>query len=165
MGIEPGKEDISKLDEAQAAEMRKKLERQNKVKVLKDLGTRELITRLGELETVLEKALREQTVFKNLNAGYLAAYGSDCSKAKEIIATLEPPFAEGGKKMTVAERENWLVRQRSANTDLNGTLNRQDQVTFELENQRIAAEMAKTRLDNVRAVIALRTAQIKFLSD
>jgi len=148
------------------------IERLNqKTRALRDLDTKQLIARITELEDKLETSLREESSFKNLNSGFLASSGSDCAEARRIIAELSarvPEYDERGGtsfKLTAPQKEAWLIRQRTENQDLNGALGRQKDVAFELENQRIAVEMAKKRLESAKAVLGLRTAQINFLSE
>jgi len=180
------------------------MELEQKLQILKGLGTKELIGKLIEYENQLDKEMREEASFKNLNYGYLASGTSDCSEIKQILAELlaqVPETTEAEKPLTKAEKgawlkeqqkqdpeftgkidnapatttvtktltENdkkaWLERQRTENQELSAAINRQTEVAFLLDNARINIEMAKKRLEGTRAVLALRTAQIRFLSD
>ena len=69
------------------------------------------------------------------------------------------------KNLTENDKKAWLERQRTENQDLVAAINRQVQVAFNLDNYRINIETTKKRLEGTRAVLALRTAQIRFLSD
>ncbi len=73
-------------------------------------------------------------------------------------ATSSKPLAETGKKA-------WLERQRTDDQELLAAIARQQTVSFNLDNFRINIEMAKKRLEGLRAVISLKTAQLRFLSD
>lgn len=140
-------------------------DRNKKIKALNTLGTKALINMLPQLEEKLEAALRQEASFRDLNHGYLSTGTYDCAEAKRIIAelTLQGPSSE--EKMTAAERDAWLVKQRTDNLDLNNALTRQKDVSFQLEGLRVDIEMAKKRLESILKIISLRTAQIQFLTD
>jgi len=135
-------------------------EEQKKIQLLKQLDTKRLVDLIPTLEQNLEAALRELASLKNLNSGYLSSAGSDCAEAKRILAELTVR-AEGKNK---EERDAWLTKQRSENSELVAALNRQESVSFQIENLHIDVEMAKRKLENVKAVLALKTAQLQFLS-
>ena len=140
-------------------------EKAKKAQILRELDTRKLIEMLTSLEEALEEALREETNFKNLNYGYLSSGDHDCAEVKLILAELSGKVPSiDGKKPTLAEKDNWLIRQRSEHQGLMAAIDRQCQVAFALENHRISSSMAKTKMENVRAVLALKTAQIEFLT-
>ena len=138
--------------------------RNKKIRALKELDTKRLVVLLPELEEKLETALRADASFRNLNTGFLSSGISDCAEAKRITAELAIQGKPGDKKPTVEETKNWLILQRTANDELAQALARQNDVAFELENLRISIEMAKKRLENIHKVLALRTAQIEFLT-
>jgi len=141
---------------------------EEKVQILKNLDTKELIQRLNRFEDELETTLWEEASLKNLNSGYLAGYGSDCSEVERLLAELSlkaPEIVPGGdKKMTVQDRTAWLTLQRTQNEPLVAAINRQNNITFQVENLRVKAEIAKKRLEGTKAVLGLKTAQIEFLS-
>jgi len=137
-----------------------------KLKILRNLDTKGLIEKIHQYEDELEAALREQASFKDLNREYLTSgSSSDCQEVKRILAELaaQGPDTEG-KKLTAAEREAWLQRQRTENNELSAAINKQKSIAFLAENNEIKIEMAKQRLQNTRAILALKTAQLNFLS-
>ena len=138
--------------------------RNKKIRALKELNTKRLVDLLPELEEKLEAALREDASFRNLNAGYCSSGTSDCAEVKRLSAELAIQGKPSEKKSTVEETKNWLILQRTSNDALAQALARQNDVAFELENLRISIEMAKKRLENIHKVLALRTAQIEFLT-
>jgi hypothetical protein len=137
-----------------------------KLKILRQLDTKELIQKLQQFQDELEQALREHASFKDLNREYLASGASDCPAVKQILAGLAVagPNTEG-KKLTIAEKEAWLQRQRTENDELSAALNKQKSIAFLAENNEIKIEMAKQKLQNCRAILALKTAQINFLGN
>jgi len=140
---------------------------EQKAEILNRLDTKNLIQRLAEYEDKLDKALKEEASFKDLNYGYLSGAG-DCAEVKRINAELVaqvPDTDDKEKKLTAPQKEAWLLRQRTDDKELSGAIAQQKDVAFNLDNFRINIEMAKKRLEGTRAVIGLRTAQIRFLSD
>lgn len=136
-----------------------------KTKILKALDTRVLIEKLHQYEDDLEKAMVDQADFKSQNHGFLGS--GDCQEVRKILAELAvkaPETNEAGKKMTVSDRENWLLLQRKENKELSEAIAKQKQVTFLLDDFQIKVEMTKKRLEGTKAVLAIKTAQINFLA-
>lgn len=138
----------------------------DKVNFLKDLGTKSLIDRLPACENELEDKLRQESEFKHRNTEYLGT--GDCSKVKQLMAELAvqiPELDEKGNKLSNKEaRDAWLERQRSNNLEIAEAIQNQREVSFQIENHRIAIEIAKKRLEGLHAILSLRTAQLNFLS-
>ena len=145
-------------------QLRSKMSILDKQKILSKMNTADLLVRLQKSEDELEKALREQASFRNLNAPFLANYGDDCAQVKEIISMLEPPEEINGKKTTVAQRDAWIARQRIDNDNLHNTIGRQNCHSFTADNLKIAIEIARTKMENTRKVLELRAAQCEFLA-
>ena len=141
------------------------MEIEEKLRILKSLDTKSLIERAHQYEGELEKAMTAEAEFKNSNHQFLASSTSDCQEVKRIIAELAIKAPDGsGRKMTVAERDTWLLRQRTENKELAGAIAKQRQVAFLLDDHQIKVEMARRRLEGTRAVLALKTQQIAFLA-
>ena len=139
----------------------------DKVKILKSLDTKDLIQKLGQYEDGLEKLLNDQMTFTSQNHGFITSRGNDCSEVKRILAELamQAPETDGeGKKLTKPDKDNWLVLQRKENQELDKAITKQKQVAFIMDDNEIKMEMAKKRLEGIRGVIALKTAQINFLA-
>ncbi len=147
-------------DEVKAKIALEEKERNRKIAALKKLATGDLVSIIPELENKLEAALREESTFRDLNAGFLSSGINDCSETKRLLAELAVR-AEGKNK---EERDAWLTRQRTENTELTAIIGRQKSTAFDLNNLQTTIEMARKRLDNVLKVLSLRTAQIKFLT-
>lgn len=145
--------------------------RRRKIQALKTLDTAKLIAMLPDLEDKLEGALRAEASFRDLNTGFLSSSNQDCAEVKRITAELSLlpglrcPETIDGKKTTADDRKAWLELQRARNDELANAIDRQKAVAFQLEQNRIGIEMAKKRLENVHRILALRTAQIQFLTD
>ncbi|MFC1970644.1 hypothetical protein ACFLV0_01730, partial [Chloroflexota bacterium] len=91
----------------------------------------------------------------------------DCQEIKRILAELAahtPETNEAGKKMTLADKEVWLQKQRIENKELSEAIQKQRMVSFLIDDHEIKVEMAKRRLASTVAVMALRTQQIAFLA-
>lgn len=137
-----------------------------KIEILKRLDTKGLIQKLSKYEDELETALRDAASFKDLNRGYLSSTG-DCQEAKKLLAELSaqaPEANKAGKKMTQADKEIWLQKQRTDNLELTAAIAKQKDTAFILENNEIKADMARRRLASAVAVLALKTQQIAFLA-
>lgn len=136
-----------------------------KIQVLKSRETKNLVEKLHQTEDALEKAMIAEADFKNSNHGYLGS--GDCSEVKRILAELaaQAPETNGAnKKTTVADRDAWLLRQRTENTELSDAITKQRQVAFLVDDHQIKVEMARRRLEGIRAVLAITTQQIAFLA-
>ena len=143
------------------------MEIEQKIEILRRLDTKALIQKLSEYEDELQKAMTAEADFKNSNHQFLASSTSDCQEVKRIIAELAiktPETNKSGKKMIVAERDAWLLRQRTENKELAEAIAKQRQVTFLLDDHQIKVEMVRRRLEGTRAVLALKTQQIAFLA-
>lgn len=69
------------------------------------------------------------------------------------------------KSLTENDKKAWLERQRTENKELSEAIAKQRQVAFLLDDWQIKVEMAKKRLESTKAVLALKIAQIRFLSE
>ena len=136
-----------------------------KLKVLKSLETKELTERMYQYEEELEKTMLAEANFKAQNRSYLGS--GDCQEVKILEAELitqAPEVNESGKKLTISDKENWLLRQRTESKELSEAITRQREVSFLVDNNQISTDMAKRRLEGTRAVLALKTQQLAFLA-
>lgn len=131
-----------------------------KIILLKVRNTATLEKRLTELENALEEAMKKEALLRNENVGFMASAGSDCAEVKRIEAELLV-VAEGRND---TERKAWLTRQRTENKELAAAVQKQRATAFSVDNCRIDVEMAKKRLESIKAVLGLKTAQINFLA-
>jgi len=139
------------------------METLEKLNILKYLDTKSLIEKLHEYENALEEEMRAEATFKAQNHGFLGS--GDCQEVKRILAELAvkgPETPEDGKKLTVSDKETWLLRQRTENKELSEAIAKQRQAAFVLDDHQIKVEMAKKRMEGTRAVLALKTAQLNF---
>jgi len=142
------------------------MEPEEKIRILKSLGTKNLIEQLHKYEGELETALRSAASFKDLNRGYLSSTG-DCQEVKKLLAELgaQAPATNGaGKKFTLADKEGWLQKQRTDNQELAAAIAKQKDTAFLLENNEITVDTARRRLAGATAVLALKTQQIAFFA-
>ena len=141
------------------------MELDEKLKILKSLDTRDLIAKIRQYEDEFEKALAGQADFKSKNHQFLGS--GDCQEIKGILAELAahaPETNEAGKKMTLADKEVWLQKQRTENKELSEAIQKQRMVAFLIDDHEIKVEMARRRLSSTVAIMALRTQQIAFLA-
>jgi hypothetical protein len=141
------------------------VEIQEKIDLLNRMQLGKLVKDIQDSENHLEILLLEDTQYRNKNVPYLASYGEDCAEVKALLANLalEPPLGPDGKKATAPMIEAWLRQQRSVNLKLAEAMKKQNEVTFKVENSRITADMTKKRLESLKGVLSLRTAEIEFL--
>ena len=140
---------------------------QKRLDILKKLGTKALQERLKQLEDELFSVLLGQAQTYYENHDYTSSRGGDCARVKEIEAELLPQcpeFNRERKKLTVADKEAWLARQRVENADLKAAIQKQKETAFQLESAEITTKLVKEQLSSARAALALKTAQIQFLS-
>lgn len=138
-----------------------------KIRILQSRDTKDLITKLKQYEDGLEKALNEQMTYTSQHHKFIASRGSDCQEVKRILAELsmQAPETDGnGKKFTKTDKDSWLILQRKESKELSDAIVQQRQVAFILDDNQIKIEMAKKRLEGIKAVLALKTAQINFLA-
>ena len=131
-----------------------------KTDFLKGLDTKSLVSKMQQYENELEQRLLQESNFKRQNAEYLSSYSSDCRAVDYILASLDPP--EG--KMTVDQRKLWLTKQRTTYPELRDAISNQYTVAFQNDQNHIEVEMLVKRLEGIHIVLALKTAQIKFLT-
>jgi len=133
---------------------------------IKALGTAELIKSIHEREDELQELLKERISFRSESADYLTGKSSDCAAVKQVEAELSmsAPMNENGKKMGVDEKKIWLATQEKSNPALAEAIKKQKMAAFSSDDLDTRIEMAQTRLGNLKAILALRTAQITFFA-
>lgn len=139
---------------------------QKRLEILKKLDTKPLLDRVKQLEDQLLDSLTEQTQMYYGEYEYTINRGGDCVRVKELEAELllKVPDNVDDKKLTVAAKAAWLVSQRNLNPALKAAIEKQLAVNFQLENVEIRVRIIREQLLSTRAILALRTAQIQFLS-
>ena len=144
------------------------MDTKQKAVILHYLDTKNLVVKLSKYEDDLEKAMVERMTFTSTNHGFIAARDNDCLEVRRLLAELAVKAPEvneeTNKKLTVADKEKWLMLQRNENKELGEAITKQRQVTFVLDDYQVRIDMAKKRLEGIKAVIALKTAQINFLA-
>ena len=141
------------------------MEIDEKLKILKSLDTKALTAKIHQYENELENAMMAEADFKSQNHSYLGA--GDCQEVKRILSELAaqaPETNEAGKKTTIADREGWLLKQRTENKELSDAIQKQRQVGFLVDDHTIKVEMTRRRLAGATVVLTLKTAQINFLA-
>ena len=97
----------------------------------------------------------------------MTSQGSDCPEVKRVTAEFGASLGDKvpgtDTKFTAQTRVEYLIRQRTENQEIKAAIMKQNQVAFELENLDIQKEMARRRLDSLRAVLELKRTQISFL--
>ena len=143
------------------------MEFSRKLQILKYVDTKSLCENIAKLEDELEQRIREDLSFRHSNMGYLASLGSDCNEVKQRLAQLAvaaPETDSEGKKYTAPQKEAWLILMRAKDSQLKKAIEIQKDIAFQVENNRVAIELKKKRLESMRVVVTLKTAQINFLA-
>ena len=143
---------------------------EEKKKLLKSLNTKDLIESLSKAEDQFDTAVHEYNTFRDLNYAHACSATTDSPAVKarlaELVFEILPSVkTKTDKAMTVQEKEAWLTIQRTKDQALQKAIEAQKNIFFQLENLRNSIEVARERLHGMRAVLELRTAQIRFLSD
>lgn len=142
------------------------------------LYTKELVEQLPNLLKDLETKMMDAAAHRQANADFIAAVGADCRAVKDYMATLRPPEEKligvdptttppskgEWKKTTKEDKEAWLSRQRSEDSNLLALIKKQGTVYFVIEADKVAIEIAGERLANARIVLSLKAAQLNFLA-
>jgi len=130
------------------------------------LNTKGLIDSISEAETILEKTLQEELDFRSKNGDYLPGRSEDCQAVKKRLNELamQAPKNSEGKKMTVEETKVWLEKQRTDDKELSEAIQKQKMAEFVSGDFCIKIEMGRSKLNDLRAILALRAAQITFFA-
>jgi hypothetical protein len=130
------------------------------------LGTAQLIKDIHALEVELETLLKQELEFRSKSADHLAGKSDDTPaiKALEVELSAAAPLATSGKEMTIDAKKAWLLRQRTENESLKAAVTAQRMADFANGDYEIKKEMTRKRLDNLKAVLKLRCAQIIFFA-
>jgi hypothetical protein len=126
--------------------------------------TKEILVKLEQVETDLETALQEEGKLKTQYQDYVCGRSDDCKAVKDLEAkiAMEVPEKEGDKKLTADAKKAWQERQRTENKELAAAIDKQKMAAFVLEDAKIKIDMARTKLQNMRSVLELKTAQILY---
>ena len=146
--------------------MPEKTEIQKRVDMLKGMDTKNLIAVIEQAEKSYEDAQLAEADYRCGIAGYLASGTNDCQEVKMRLAELStcvPVDPVTNKAMTAVAKEAWLTKQRKDDLGLAAMIDKQFVVAFNIEKLRITTEMAKKKMDRMRAVLELKIAQINFL--
>ena len=137
-----------------------------KLEILLEFNTKKLAERLDQLQDGLFTNLLNHANLYLEKSQDIGRAGGDSSKVKELLAmaTFICPAEIDGKKTTADMREAWLTRQRKETKALNEAIQAQAQAQFQLDSSQATIDATKEELRNIRAVLALKTAQIGFLS-
>lgn len=135
-----------------------------KISLLQSLDTARIVASMEAEQEKLKAQVDEYLHFQSEQSGYLASLGSDCSEVKRIIAELQMPVDPGAKAPTVAQRDAWIIQQRTQNQELAEAIQKQKMAFFTSENYRIEIENIRRKIDSYMAIIRLKTAQILFLA-
>jgi hypothetical protein len=141
---------------------------QQKTRLLKALGTGELLTHLNQIiDEIAELQVKKQKVVEE-NGDFLGSIGRDCEAVKIIELDLilnSPEFEPDGKKLTADKRAAWVEHEKRANEGWRKATACQREVSFAIADLDIKIETASRRYLALKGYLELRSAQIKFLGE
>ena len=147
--------------------MHNSLSIEQKTVYLQQLGTAELIRSINSAQAEFEKALTEEAEKRLEYSQHLTGRSTTSPAVKQIETELmiqAPAKNAEGKKSTAADKEAWLQEQREANPALKEAIEKEKMAGRVLSDLAVILEIAKSRLSNLKAILALRTAQITFFA-
>ena len=139
---------------------------QQKLMILQKLDTKKLTERLKALEEGFFSNMLNHSNLYLEESQNIGRAGGDSPRVKELLAmvTFVCPAEIEGKKLTADMRAAWLTKQRTEIKELNEAIQAQAQAQFQIDSSQATIDATKEELRNIRAVLALKTAQIGFLS-
>jgi hypothetical protein len=140
----------------------------SKLDFIKDagLGTSGLITKLEEQTDSLEKLLSQLVEHRSKESDNLGGRSSDSKRMKQIESEIsaKPPLGEGGKKLSGADKDLWLMKELSVNPEYKKALDAHKMAEFVIDDLEGQIKIAETKIGNIRSVINLRTSQLAFFA-
>ena len=139
---------------------------EERLKILQKLDTKKLAERLDQLQDGLFTSLLNHANLYFEESQNIGRASGDSPRVKELLAmaTFICPAEIEGKKTTTDMRDAWLTKQRKESKELNEAIQAQAQAQFQLDSSQATIDATREELRNIRAVLALKTAQIGFLS-
>ncbi|MBA7650849.1 hypothetical protein ES703_58662 [subsurface metagenome] len=137
-----------------------------KVSILNQLGTKELVTNLDELIDKVASLQETRQASINENPDFLGSFNHDCEAIKGIEAQMlldSPEFDTDGKKVTVDRRQAWLEAEKRKNEPWLRAMAKQRELTGLLAGLDIEIEKTARRYAALKSFLELRTAQINLL--
>ena len=132
---------------------------------IKALKTKELIDSLDTQEKELQALREKELQFRSQNSQYITGRSADCTAVRNIKAELSmtAPMLDG-KPMTEAQLTKWIASQEKTNTALLDAITKQREADFAAGDLEIQIKGAESKITSIRAIMALRTAQISFFA-
>jgi len=140
------------------------LDDSQKLTIYNRIGAVKIISELRDTFADVERLMQEETQYRLENTDYLSIADRDSSAVKMLLAGLRPPLTdEEGKKLTVADKDNWLQLQRVENEALAYEIAKQKEVSFTLDSIRTELDIAKRKVDVLKSISGLTEATLNFL--
>ena len=143
------------------------MDTKQKLEILQKLDTKKLVERMNILQEGLFTSMLNHANLTLEETQNIGRAGGDSPRVKELLAMATficPAEIEGTKLTNDKMRDAWLTKQRNESKELNEAIQAQAQAQFQLDSSQATIEVTKEELRNIRAVLALKTAQINFLS-
>lgn len=139
---------------------------EDRLEILRRMDLKALVGRLEKVRDEALKASMDLLGFESDNRGHLhrGVGDSEAVKEREAVLLLEAPTVqETGRPTTQVQKEAWLVGQRRSDELLAATLKKQADVSYERAHLAAVLEDTIREHGDIRALLALRTAQLNFL--
>ena len=133
--------------------------------IMSKWGTKDLIDSLRATEDEISTAMDDQSKFRLENVAYTKnARSGMCPAIEDIMAqlNLQVPEKIGDKKLTIPDKEAWLDRQKKENPELAAAYQKMQMVealSYDFDKR---LTIANLKVNNIRAVMQLRSAQLLF---
>jgi len=137
------------------------MDENQKIQLLKSLDTKKIITDLELALGIYSASIDMESKYRNLNREYVPVGNSD-SPAVQDIEFMLMGNAEGKNE---SQRKAWLAQQKKDNTDYAKAIAQQGEISYQLECYKNNSEVAKKKIEILKVILALKTAQIEFLTE
>lgn len=136
------------------------MEEKQKLELLKKLDTLKLTEELKTAVGIFGAELQTDLEYRLKHRDFIATGNSD----SPAVAQLEMELLANAEGKNESQRKAWLGTQRQSNEPLQKAIAMQLECTFQAELHRNNVEVAKKKMEALKAIIALKTAQISFLT-
>jgi hypothetical protein len=130
--------------------------------LIQSLNTAQLVKDIHQGEADLQKIMEEDLHFRSSQQENIPGRADDTAAIKKIEAELFMQVPAEIK--TVDAKKAWLLQQREVNPDLKKAIQNQRMAEFTASDFEIKKEMTRKKLDNLKAILSLRCAQIMFFA-
>jgi len=140
---------------------------EEKFAIMESFQTAKLVADLEESEKKFTEIIDEQRKFLLESSRFLSGRTDDCTAVKQFMSELSfkaPARSSDSKSMNETEKKAWLETQRKENKELAELINKQKMAEFRNADLESQLTVTKVRIERLKGVLGLRTAQIYFFA-